>query len=99
MDRHVCEHLRALEDELASQGVKVTFSGQPWSANCRYWVYVDAVLDGEAIRKRLNLGATVSVHSNDDERSGLEKGLVCDACHDAVIGLHPRVAKGRAVIS
>jgi len=29
----------------------------------------------------------VVVHENTDERSGLEKGFVCEECHDAVMGL------------
>ena len=99
MSPHVCEHLRPLEDELAAAKVPVTFAGQAWSSNCRHWVYVDAVLDCEALKTRLNLGPTVTVHSNDDPRSGREKGLVCNACKDAVVGIHPEDAKGKAPIS
>ena len=99
MARHVCEHLRPLEDDLVAKQRKITFAGQPWSANCRHWIYFDAVLDCEALKKRLNLGATVTVHSNDDPRSGREKGLVCEACKDGVVGIHPEDAKGKAPIS
>ncbi len=99
MPRHVCEHLRALEDELAAQGRKPTDIGQPWTANCRTWMTFDVLLDCDALQKRLKLGDAVTVHVNDDPRSGREKGLVCDACKDAIIGVHPGDAKGRAVIS
>lgn len=99
MAQQVCEHLRALEDELRARNHKVTFAGQAWSSNCRHWVYFDVVLDCDAVRKRLKLGDTVTVHVNDDPRSGREKGLVCEACHDAVVGVHPEDGKGRAVIS
>ena len=99
MAQHVCVHLRALEDELPAKGVPVTFAGQAWSANCRHWIYVDAVLNGEDLKKRLKLGDPVAVHVNDDPRSGRERGLVCGACKDGVIGLHPDDARGRAPIS
>jgi hypothetical protein len=99
METHVCGHLRPLEDDLAAQGVKVTFAGQAWSSHCRHWVYVDAVLDCEALARRLRLPACVAVHANDDPRSGRERGLVCGDCKDAVVGVHPEDARGRAPIS
>jgi len=94
MAQHVCEHLRALEDELIAAGRKITHAGQPWSKNCRYWITFDLVLDCEALKKRLKLPDVVSVHVNDDPRSGREKGLFCEACNDAIIGAHPEDAKG-----
>jgi hypothetical protein len=99
MVQQVCEHLRPLEDELAAAKIPVTFAGQAWSSNCRYWIYVDAVLDGDAIRKRLKMPEAVTVHVNDDPRSGREQGLVCGACKDAVVGIHPADGRGKAVIS
>lgn len=85
----VCEHLRALEDHLRGKGVQVTFAGQAWSSNCRHWVYFDAVLDCDALRKEFGLAGCVTVHQNDDPRSGTEKGLVCDVHHDAIMGRLP----------
>jgi|SRR5579862_587546 len=99
MTPHVCEHLRALEADLVSKKRAITLAGSPWSANCRTWIYFDAVLDCEALRKRLNLADCVKVHVNDDPRSGREKGLECGICRDAVVGIHPEEAKGAAVIS
>jgi hypothetical protein len=99
MEKHVCDHLREVEDHLVSLGVKVTFAGQAWSSNCRHWIYVDAALDCEALKKRFNLPACVQIDSNDDPRSGREKGLVCSADHDALMGRHPEDAKGVAPIS
>ncbi len=99
MPEHVCEHLRALEDELAARKVSVTFAGRAWSSNCRHWMYFDAVLDCEALRTRLRLGDAVTVHVNDDPRSGRERGLVCGVCKDAIVGLHPGDGRGKGVIS
>jgi len=98
MDQHVCEHLRALEDHLVSQGVKITFSGQAWSSNCRFWIYFDAVLDCDALQKKFHLPKCVTVHVNDDPRSGREKGLDCSACHDAIMGRHPADGAGYQVL-
>ncbi len=99
MAQHVCEHLRDLEEYLVASGHKITYAGQPWSVNCRYWITFDVLLDCEALKKRLKLGDGVTVHVNDDPRSGREKGLVCETCKDAIIGVHPEDAKARAVIS
>jgi len=99
MAQHVCEHLRVLEDELVAGKRTMTSAGQAWSSNCRYWIYFDVLLDCDAIKRRLKLGNGITVHVNDDPRSGREQGLVCDACHDAIVGLHPLDGKGRAVIS
>ena len=95
----MCEHLEPLDNELKEKGIKETFRGQPWSANCREWVYYDCLLVVESLRKRFALPAFVVVHSNDDPRSGLEAGIVCDLCKDAVVGAHPSVAAGKVRFS
>jgi hypothetical protein len=84
----VCEHLRELEAELMAKGILTTFRGQAWSRNCREWVYFDCFLDLKAIRARLPLAPCVVDHSNDDPKSGVERGLYCSEHHDAVIGLY-----------
>lgn len=83
----VCEHLAELEKALLASNVAVTFRGEAWSKNCREWVYFDVVLDVAALQKRFSFPACVSVHENKDPKSGLERVFVCDACHDAVMGL------------
>jgi hypothetical protein len=83
---HVCDHLRPLEDLLVSQGSTITFAGQAWSSNCRHWIYFDTVLDCEGLRARLGLPACVTVHENNDPRSGCERGFVCTQDHDAIMG-------------
>jgi hypothetical protein len=95
MTKHVCVHLRDLEDHLVSRGCAITSSGQAWSSNCRLWITFDAVLDCDALRKRLKLADCVNVHENDDPRSGREKGLVCSVDHDGIVGLHPLDGAGR----
>ena len=82
-----CEHLRQLEAELQFGGIPETFRGQAWSRNCREWVYFTCYLDLPAIRARLKLPPCVVDHVNDDPRSGLERGLVCEEHHDGIMGL------------
>lgn len=83
----VCDHLAPLEKALLASGVSVTFRGEAWSKNCREWVYFDVALDITALEERFSFPTCVSVHENKDPKSGLERGFVCDSCHDAVMGL------------
>jgi hypothetical protein len=90
----VCEHLRELERELLLSGIKVTFRGQAWSDNCREWVYFDAFLDTSRIRERYQLSSVVRDHTHRGTHDGEEHGLVCSACHDALVGfLEPKAGK------
>ena len=99
MSGHVCEHLRPVEDHLRALKRTITGSGQGWSTHCRFWIYFDALFDCDALKQKFNLPACVEIHSNDDPRSGRERGLDCTACHDAVMGLHPEDAKGAPPVS
>jgi len=81
-----CEHLAALEQALLDAGVRETDRGQLWGQNCREWVYFAVVLDIPAVRERFDFAECVRVHENLDPRSGTERGLVCDACKDAIMG-------------
>ena len=83
----VCAHLRSLEHALQEAGIRETYRGMPWSHNCREWVYFAVRLDIDALRQRFAFPPGVIVHENTDPRSGLEKGFVCEQCHNAVIGL------------
>lgn len=91
----VCHHLSALETELIAARIPETARGAVWSLNCREWVYFDIVLDLEALTQRFNFAPCVQVHENLDARSGLERGLVCTQCHDAIMGLPPSITQGR----
>jgi hypothetical protein len=82
----LCEHLRPLEEALLASGQKETYRGQPWSDNCREWVYYDVVLDVDAIQRQFRLPACVRIHENLDPKSGTERGFYCTACKDAVVG-------------
>ena len=84
----VCEHLAPLEAALIQSGARETFRGAAWSQNCREWVYFDVKLDIDALQARFQLPACVTVHVNHDPKSGQERGFVCDACNDAVMGLY-----------
>ncbi|WP_345949306.1 hypothetical protein ABDD95_20895 [Mucilaginibacter sp. PAMB04274] len=90
-----CTHLRSLEKDLIHAGMRETFRGKAWSAGCREWVYFDCVLDTKALRNRYQLEAFIKEHRNDDPRSGLEAGLVCTLCQDAVMGVHPLHGNGK----
>jgi hypothetical protein len=98
MEKHVCDHLRKVEDHLRGLGRAVTASGKVWSNHCRFWVYFDAVLDCEALRKRFELPAFVEIHENNDPRSGRERGVVCTTDEDAVMGIHPLDGRGAAPV-
>jgi len=95
-ETRLCEHLRPVGEYLRASGFSVTSAGQPWSLNCRYWVYFNTILDVDDLRRRFSLPVAVCDHRNDDPRSGLELGLVCDLDHDAVVGFHPSERKGGA---
>jgi hypothetical protein len=94
----LCEHLRGLEREIAAAAIREVFRGRPWSQNCREWVAFDCYLDLAAIRARWPLADSVRDHSNDDERSGLEAGLVCHRCWDGIVGIHPRCRRAESVV-
>jgi len=85
----MCEHLQPLEHYLKSQKIPETFRGQAWSDNCREWVYFDCVLEPETLQAKFHLPSFVTKHENTDEKSGMELGLVCTLCKDAIMGLYP----------
>ena len=89
----MCEHLIGLETELKEKGIKETFRGKAWSENCHEWVYYDCVLNLEKIMKKYNFPDFVKIHVNADNKSGMESGLYCEVCKDAIIGLHPNFVK------
>jgi hypothetical protein len=85
----VCEHLAELEKELHAAGIEETFRGRAWSENCREWVYFACYLDRGAIRGRMELAECVKDHEHRGTHDGMEAGFVCDACRDAIMGVHP----------
>ena len=95
----MCEHLINLDNELKAKRIKETFRGQPWSDNTREWVYYDCILNLEEIRKRYNFPSFVTIHTNDDNKSGLEAGFYCEICKDGVMGHHPSMGSGKFVFS
>lgn len=84
-----CEHLAALEQALAAARIEETYRGQPWSNNCREWVYFRCVLELPAIRARHALADCVKDHVHRGTHDGSEQGLVCEQHYDALMGLHP----------
>ncbi len=82
----VCRHLAAVEKALIDGGFKEIYRGQAWSRNCRQWVYFDCVLDIDVIRRTFDLPDCVRMHQNLDCKTGTERGLLCTACWDGVMG-------------
>ena len=85
----LCEHLTGLEQELLRMGLKEVHRGQPWSKNCREWVYFDCRLDLVALRARLDLAPSVIDQIHRGTHDGSEAGLVCTCRWDAIMGAHP----------
>jgi hypothetical protein len=86
----MCEHLVQLEKELKQLKIKETYRGQAWTKNCREWVYYDCYFDIEQLRKRFNFPGFIKHHFNNDNKSGLEEGFVCELCNDAIMGLNSK---------
>lgn len=82
----VCAHLAAVEAALTARGSRETFRGQAWSERCREWVYFDAVLDREALRREFDLAPCVVDHVHRGIHDGREAGFVCTEHHDGVMG-------------
>jgi hypothetical protein len=95
----VCEHLVALETELAAMGVKETFRGQAWSKNCREWVYFDCYLDRESLRDRIPFDPCVLDHDHLGTHDGQEAGFVCEIHKDAIMGVHEAHRSGKETVS
>jgi hypothetical protein len=85
-----CEHLNSLEAAMHAAGLRETFRGQPWSDNCREWVYFDCWIDLAAVRERHVLAECVHDHIHRGTHDGSERGLVCAQCHDALMGSFER---------
>jgi hypothetical protein len=98
-DTGICQHLRPAQEYIRSLGVRVFDVCTPWTQNCRTWVYFDkVVLDVESLKSRFGLPECVVVHSHRGTHDGAEHGLVCQADHDALMGVHPEVAGGCRLI-
>lgn len=85
----MCIHLQPLENYLVSKGIVETWRGQPWTKNCREWIYYECVLQTEKLKTKLHLGKCVETHDYADIKAGTELGLVCTLCHDGIMGRHP----------
>lgn len=83
----VCEHLSELEQEISKAGIEETYRGQPWSKNCREWVYFRCVLNKTMLLERFRLPSFVRDHEHRGTHDGQESGFVCSLCNDAIMGL------------
>jgi hypothetical protein len=96
----MCEHLKKAEDYIKSKGIKESWRGQPWTENCREWIYFDCVLSPQNLKTKLQLEDFVQVHDYSDTKAGSELGLICSICKDGIMGMHPEssIAKQMPVI-
>ena len=94
----VCSHLKELEQELISRGIKETYRGKAWSDNCREWVYFDCYLNIEKIRARIDFDPCVVDHEHRGTHDGSESGFECSEHRDAIMGVHPAYAEGKIEI-
>ncbi|HLY60134.1 MAG TPA: hypothetical protein VKV95_05165 [Terriglobia bacterium] len=88
----LCEHLTGALQYILGHGAQIVSCGQPWSKNCHIWVYFDALLDCERLKTGLSLEPCVQIHDHRGTHDGRERGLVCTAHYDALMGLHPSEA-------
>ena len=84
-----CKHLRELEQALHNAGVTETYRGQPWTKNCREWIYFDCILDLKALRERFSFAPCVVDHEHRGTHDGNELGFYCSECFDGIMGAHP----------
>ena len=82
----LCEHLKDIESDIIESGIAETYRGSPWTENCREWVYFDVVLDVKKIIEKYQSAPCVVIHENLDPKSGQERGVFCELCHDAIMG-------------
>jgi hypothetical protein len=82
----LCIHLQEVEQAIHAADMQETYRGQPWSSNCREWIYVDCYLDLEKIRQQFQLADCVIDHVHRGTHDGEERGLVCNLCNDGIMG-------------
>jgi hypothetical protein len=88
----VCEHLKALDDELTAAGIEVVYRDrQPWSKSCRNWTRYKCFLDLALLRDRFKLDDCVIDWEFKDHWQGNERGFVCSEHFDAIIGDYDRL--------
>ena len=85
----VCPHLRPVAELLLQQGRPITFFGQPWTKNCRHWIYFEGVIDVEELKRNLSLEECVAIHRHRGTHDGSEQGFICSLDNDGVMGDHP----------
>ena len=79
---------------LQAAGIAETYHGQPWTANCREWVYFACCLSNADIRRRFESADCAVDHSHRGTHDGQEQGFVCAIHHDGIMGIHPAYAAG-----
>lgn len=80
--------LRQIISELLQKGVKISFYGKAWANIPANWVYVDHKIDIDYFQKKYSLPQSISIHTNEDPKSGREKGFVDEITKEGIMGLY-----------
>lgn len=96
----ICEHLRALRDELMAAGIPEQFVhppplSQPQEPR-RTW-YFECVLDVERLRRRYDLPDFVVDEGHWGTHDGEELGFHCEPDDSWILGHHPHYRAVRRV--
>lgn len=95
----ICRHLKPIEDIIREKNVTEMYRGQPWSKNCREWVYYDCYIDTVLLSKRLDLKAYVVAYEHIGTNDGQKSGFYCTSQKDGIMGLPKQFAGLKIVIS
>lgn len=85
-----CEHLRPLEEAILACNIRETFRGAACLQDCREWVHFDCFLDLLALREVFDLADCVIEHCHRGTQDGQQRGFVCTACNDAILGRYAK---------
>ena len=78
--------LKEVATYLVNQNIPITYYGRTWTEQTADWLYVDAVLDLEALQEQFQWGDYMQIHENLDPKSGTERGIIDTQTGEGIIG-------------
>lgn len=78
--------LREVAAHLVNQNIPITYYGRTWTKQTADWLYVDAVLEVEALQEQFQWGYHIQIHENLDPKSGTERGIIDTQTGEGIIG-------------